>query len=63
MMDDLGPIPIDNGDIILVPGENGTHCPGNPEQCDECDYLMICTNCSGWCSKCLEENGKCQLDV
>lgn len=43
---------IDVTGIILTPGNNGNHCPGNGqfyengEQleccCDECDYMMCC---------------------
>ena len=35
--------------VVLVPGNGGRDCPGNGEHdgieccCDECDYLMCCT--------------------
>ena len=31
----------------LIPGNEGQFCPGNPTLCDECDYLICCTNCNG----------------
>lgn len=50
-------------DIILVPGNGGKDCPGNCDWCDECDYLICCTNCYGMCDKCFEENGMCEVKV
>jgi len=47
-------------DFFLIPGDEGQNCPGNPELCDECDYLMCCTNYDGLCEKCLEESGTCE---
>ena len=46
-------------DTSLMPGNDGQDCPGNPELCDECDYLICCTNYNGMCDRCLEENGRC----
>ena len=48
-------------DITLIPGGKGRHCPGNPEHCDECDYLICCSNYSGLCEKCFADIGKCPL--
>ena len=50
-------------EITLIPGNNGDHCPGNGECCDECDYLICCTNDHGLCDKCLEENGTCRIEA
>ena len=49
-------------DITLAPG-NIEICPGNPEYCDECDYLICCTNYNGLCERCFEENGMCQIEA
>jgi len=46
-------------DILLVPGNEGQDCPGNPELCDECDFLICCTNYNGLCDQCFIENGVC----
>jgi len=57
----------------LVPGNNGQDCPGNGVYtdahgnpigllCDECDYLICCTNCGDMCDKCFAENGACPED-
>lgn len=56
---------IDVTQIPLTPGNNGEDCLGNGEHydengkiieccCDECDYLMCCTNFNGLpdCSTC-----------
>jgi hypothetical protein len=40
---------------FLVPGNDGQDCPGNPECCDECDYLMHCTNFNGLLDNCSDE--------
>ena len=48
-------------EIILTPGNDALLCPGNPEHCDECDYLICCTNHNGLCGRCFEENGFCQI--
>ena len=45
----------------LVPGNEGRNCPGNGTCCDECDYLICCTNYNGLCDKCFDEDGKCQI--
>jgi len=37
--------------IILLPG-NPANCPGNCDFCDECDYLICCTNFDNLCEKC-----------
>jgi len=49
-------------DLILVPGDSGKRCPGNMEFCDECDYLICCTNYNGLCDKCRKDNGACQWE-
>ncbi|MCL2299194.1 MAG: hypothetical protein FWC27_03495 [Firmicutes bacterium] len=46
-------------ELILIPGNEGRDCPGNWEECDECDYLMCCTNHNGLCENCFAENGGC----
>jgi len=48
-------------EVPLTPGNNGQNCRGNSKYCDECDYLICCTNYNGLCDKCLKENGTCQL--
>ena len=48
-------------EIVLIPGSEGRDCPGNPELCDECDYLICCTNADGLCGKCFAENGACEI--
>lgn len=49
-------------DANLIPGDDGKHCPGNPELCDECDYLICCTNAYDLCTRCRAEHGGCALD-
>ena len=44
----------------LIPGRDGQHCPGNPDRCDECDYLICCINADDMCDKCFAENGTCE---
>ena len=44
----------------LVPGNAGRDCPTCGELCDECDYLVCCTNFGGLCDKCFAENPACQ---
>jgi len=48
---------------VLIPGYQGQHCPSNPVCCDECDYLMCCTNDNKFCDKCIAENGFCEIDA
>jgi len=48
---------------LLVPGDRGRRCPSNPACCDECDYLMCCTNDDGFCDKCFAENGFCEVET
>ena len=38
-----------------------TSAPG--ECCDECDYLLCCTNCDGLCDKCFAEHRGCPLNI
>ena len=45
----------------LIPGNGGLDCPGSGECCDECDYLICCTDYNGLCSQCFAENGKCSI--
>ena len=47
---------IDISGTILIPGNNGKDCPGNGETqnnieccCDECNYLMCCTELHNSC--------------
>ena len=47
---------------VLIPGDQGRNCPSNPACCDECDYLMCCTNDNGFCDKCFAENGFCEIE-
>ena len=59
-------VPDQNDDIILIPGDGGARCPGNgaqgmEPQCDECDYLICCTNFSGLCDQCFRAHGGCPL--
>ncbi|MCL2301060.1 MAG: hypothetical protein FWC27_13035 [Firmicutes bacterium] len=56
-------IAIDNGELSLVPGNSGEDCPGNPEGCDECDYLICCTNANGLCDKCFAAHGECEINA
>ena len=49
--------------IDLIPGGNGERCPGNPELCDECDYLICCTDYNRLCGKCFETNGFCPMKI
>ncbi len=35
------------------------HCHENEGCCDECDYLICCTNFNGLCDRCFEENNLC----
>ena len=49
------------GDITLIPDNHGQRCPGHEEFCDECDYLICCTNAYGLCGQCFEDNGTCPL--
>jgi len=56
-------IPSHNGELSLVPGNGGQYCPDNPEYCDECDYLICCTNANGLCDKCFAENGACEIEA
>jgi len=37
------------------------HCHANREFCNECDYLLYCTNHKALRGKCLEENGACTI--
>ena len=48
-------------DCELIPGNSGRDCPGYISHCDECDYLICCTNHDGLCDKCFEENGTCEM--
>lgn len=59
--------------VVLAPGNNGQHCLYNGEHsdsdgnnieicCDQCDYLICCTNFDGLCDKCFEKNGFCQIE-
>jgi len=59
--DSMDIIPNHNGNLTLVPGSGGQYCPDNPEHCDECDYLMCCTNAEDMCDKCFAENGTCEI--
>jgi len=47
-------------DIVLIPSDDRQHCPGNPEQCDECDYFICCTNVNGLCGSALRRIGHAQ---
>ena len=49
--------------VILIPGNEGRDCPGNPECCDECDYLICCTNYNELCDKCFEEDSACEINA
>ena len=55
-------------DITLLPG-NPTNCPGNYDFCDECDYLICCTNFDNLCEKCPDfptcpiKNSSCGLPL
>ena len=51
----------DTTGILLVPEKGGMHCPGNGLLsseccCDECDYLICCTdpNCTSTCESCAD---------
>jgi len=46
--------------ITLIPGDGGRYCPGYGERCDECDFLICCTNFGGLCDRCFEEDPTCQ---
>jgi len=46
---------------LLFPGNQGQHCLGNPELCDECDYLICCFD-RDLCRKCFAENGFCEIE-
>jgi len=59
-------------ELILTPGNGGQRCLGNGEHfdqsgnrieicCDECDYLICCSNYDNLCDKCFEENGACEI--
>jgi len=59
-------------DIILTPGDGGRHCLGNGThrdedgnaielRCDECDYLICCTNSNGLCDLCFDEHKWCAI--
>jgi len=41
--------------------KSGISCDG--ECCDECDYLICCTNYKGLCDQCLAENGACLFNI
>jgi len=56
-------IPNHSGDLTLVPGSGGQYCPDNPQYCDECDYLICCTNRNELCDKCYAENGACEINA
>jgi len=56
-------IPNHNGDLSLVPGNEGQYCPDNPEYCDKCDYLICCTNAGCLCDQCFRENGACKIEA
>lgn len=58
---------IDVTGIILVPGNDGIDCPGNGEHfdengnlieccCDECSYLLCCTDKKKECNKCTDSD-------
>ena len=60
--------------IELTPGNGGRNCLGNGKHfdrdsepveicCDECDYLICCTNWDRACDKCYFENRSCRLGV
>ena len=55
---------IDITGTALIPGNNGRDCPGNGENpgieccCDECDYLLCCTEFHNpsECKHCSDQN-------
>ena len=61
-------------DTFIIPGDGGQHCLYNGEhrdedgkpieiRCDECDFLICCTNFRGLCDKCFAENGGCCINA
>jgi len=60
---------IDITGTLLTPGNFGKDCLGNGEHddieccCDECDYLICCTNYNKLCDRCFEKNDGCQNKI